>query len=55
MNIAVMVVIGVLWFLVAAVLNQSDVLHEKGLPALAFGAAVFNPILLLFAMLIMRS
>ncbi|WP_176322325.1 hypothetical protein [Burkholderia vietnamiensis] len=47
LNYGVLVLIGFLWFLVAAVLNQSETLHEKGVPAMAVGLAVFNPVLML--------
>ncbi|OBR53738.1 hypothetical protein [Paraburkholderia tropica] len=53
-NIAVMVLIGFLWVFVATVLNLSDVLHEKGLPSIAFFLAVGNPVLLFIAMLMYR-
>jgi hypothetical protein len=55
LNYSVLVIIGILWFLVAGVLNQSEALHAKGVAAIALGFAVVNPVVLLIFMFIGRD
>ncbi|MBR7945420.1 hypothetical protein [Burkholderia cenocepacia] len=44
---AVLGAIGVLWLAVAAVISQSETLHENGVGLFALGAVLINPGLLL--------
>lgn len=55
LNYVVLVVIGALWFLVAAVTTQSDMLHESGVGTGAVIFAVLNPALLFMFMFLGRD
>ncbi|WP_343663285.1 hypothetical protein [Paraburkholderia tropica] len=55
LNYGVLVLIGFLWFLFGAVLNLSEVLHEKGFSTFALAFAVLNPVLLLMFLFMGRD